>query len=49
MLIVSTDDTPDSPFFTTVDLATDEIADLEMDKGFFSTLIYGTGQFLVLD
>ena len=49
VLVVSTDDSPDSPFYTTVNLVTDEIADLEIDKGFFSNLIYGAGQFLVLE
>ena len=48
VLIVATDTTPESPFFTLVDLATIDITELDIDPGFFSTLIYGTGQFLVL-
>lgn len=49
LLVVYTDDTPESPFYVLVDLVTGKIEDLDVDPAFYSTLVNGNGQFLVLD
>lgn len=49
VLIVFTDSTPDSPYYYLADLTTDEIVELDVNDAFFSTLIHGNGQFVILD
>jgi hypothetical protein len=49
VLLVITDDTPESPLYVMADLATGEISELGVDPAFFSSLIYGNGQFLILE
>jgi hypothetical protein len=49
VLIVFTDTTPESPYYYLADLATDEITELDVNDAFFSTLIHGNGQFMILD
>jgi hypothetical protein len=49
VLIVFTDSTPESPYYYLADLTTDEIVELDVNDAFFSTLIHGNGQFVILD
>jgi len=49
VLIVFTDNTRESPYYYMADLTTGEIIELDVDDAFFSTLIYGNGQFVILD
>lgn len=49
VLIVFTDDTQESPYYYLADLTTDEVVELDVNDAFFSTLIYGNGQFVILD
>lgn len=49
VLIVVTDSTPESPYYYLADLVTNEIAELDVNDAFFSTLIHGNGQFMILD
>ena len=49
VLIIHTDDSSESPFYYLADLVTDELTELDLDKAFFSGLVNGDGQFVVLD
>lgn len=49
VLIIYRDSSPESPFYNLVDLATDEIVELDVDPAFLSTYVFGNGQFRILD
>ncbi|MFC1946481.1 hypothetical protein ACFLXY_01025 [Chloroflexota bacterium] len=49
VLITFKDNTPESPFYYLADMYTDEIEELDIEKAFFSNLINGNGQFLIID
>ena len=48
VLVMHTDNTPESPFYYLADLSTDEITELDIDHAFFQALSHGNGQFCVL-
>ena len=49
VLIVFTDETPESPFYYLADLATGDLVDLNIDGAFLRGLNHGDGQFCILD
>ncbi|MBN2074219.1 MAG: hypothetical protein JW762_01580 [Dehalococcoidales bacterium] len=49
VLITFKDNTPESPFYYLADMYTDEIEELDIEPAFFSSLINGNGQFLIVD
>jgi hypothetical protein len=49
VLITFKDTTPESPFYYLADLYTDDIEELDIDPAFFSSLINGNGQFMIID
>ena len=49
VLVTFKDNTPESPFYYLADMYTDEIEELDIDPAFFSSLIRGNGQFLIID
>jgi hypothetical protein len=49
VLVTFKDNTPESPFYYLADMYTDEIEELDIDPAFFSSLIHGNGQFLIID
>lgn len=48
VLVTFEDDTPESPFYYLADIDTDEVVELDVDPGFYSSSIYGNGQFFIL-
>ncbi|UCD09543.1 MAG: hypothetical protein JSU79_02570 [Dehalococcoidales bacterium] len=49
VLVTFKDNTPESPFYYLADMHTDEIEELDIEPAFFSTLINGNGQFLIIE
>jgi len=49
VLIVFRDDTTESPSYYLVDLATNDLTELDIDRSFFSNSVYGNGQFCILE
>lgn len=49
VLVTFKDNTPESPFYYLADMYTDEIEELDIEPAFFSSLINGNGQFLIVD
>ena len=49
VLVTFKDNSPESPFYYLADMYTDGIEELDIEPAFFSSLIHGNGQFIIIN